>query len=342
MSLVILDPDQGSHSSSHRGGGRFLQMLHENFSDEAKFTANLDKVKEDDTLLVPFWHPYRPAAVKKRYAKRQILTIFDVIPFKHPDRFPIGFKGKLNLIENLNSIHHFDEFVTISEASKTDIVQYLNIEPNKIHVVHLTTSTPFFSTKVLPKKGSTEWIDYPNLPYCVYVGDVNWNKNIVTIARALKIAQVKGVFIGKAFTEEYADMDHPERAELKMFRQEVGNDNDELFMFPGYLSDENLIAFYKHALCNILVSRDEGFGLSYLEASSQHCPSILSDIDVFNEIADDAALFAQGNDPQSLAEKIVRIRDDAGFAKELGNKAFKRTSKFKPSTFKKELSSWIF
>lgn len=342
MALVILDPDQGSHTSRHRGGGRFLQMLHENLSDEATFIADVDHVKEGDTLLVPFWHPYRPASVKKRYAKRQILTIFDVIPFKYPDKFPIGFKGKLNLIENLNSMHHFDEFITISEASKTDIVQYLNIEPDKIHVVHLTSSSPFFSQKTTEKKSNIDYIEPPNLPYCIYVGDVNWNKNIVNIARALKIAHIKGVFVGKAFTEEYVDMDHPERAEIKAFRQEVGNDNDELFMFPGYLSDENLITFYKNALCNVLVSRDEGFGLSYLEASSQHCPSILSDIDVFNEVADDAAIFAQSNDPQSIAQKIVRLRDDKTFAKELGNKAYKRSMMFKPATFKKELTSWIF
>ena len=338
MSLVILDPDQASYESGHRGGGRFLQMLHENLSDHATFVDKLEKVKKDDTLLIPFWNPYKPTTVKRRYAQNQILTIFDVIPFKYPDRFPIGFKGKLGLIDNLNHIKEFDSFITISEASKRDIVQYLNIDPNRIHVVHLTTSSSFFN-KTDESKKQPEDSQIPNLPFCIYVGDINWNKNIVNIARALKIAQVKGVFIGKAFVEEYADLEHPERAEFKAFKKEVGNDDQ--FIFPGYVSDEDLAEYYKRALSNILVSRDEGFGLSYLEASSQKCPSILSDIDVFNEIADGAALFAQPEDPQSIAEKIVRLKDDQAFAKELSQKAYKQAQKFKPEKFTKEILKWI-
>ena len=125
----------------------------------------------------------------------------------------------------------------------------------------------------------------------------------------------------------------------RQFKKEVGNDDQ--FIFPGYVSDEDLAEYYKRALSNILVSRDEGFGLSYLEASSQKCPSILSDIDVFNEIADGAALFAQPEDPQSIAEKIVRLKDDQAFAKELSQKAYKQAQKFKPEKFTKEILKWI-
>jgi glycosyltransferase involved in cell wall biosynthesis len=340
MSVVIFDPDQGSANSSHRGGGRFLQMLRENLENDATFSADLHSVQNDDTLLIPFWNAYRPAVVKKRYTKRQILTIFDVIPFKYPDKFPLGFKGKLGLIENLNNMQHFDEILTISEASKRDIMQYLNIEPERIHVVHLTTSKLFFEKSEDSKKIKSDQTDIPNLPFCVYVGDINWNKNIVNIARALKIAQIKGVFIGKAFTEEYTDLEHPERAEFKAFKKEVAQDDN--FVFPGYVSDEDLVAYYKKALCNILVSRDEGFGLSYLEASSQKCPSILSDISVFNEIADGAALFAQPDDAHSIAEKIVRLKEDKDYAKELAANAYKRAQKFKPEAFTKKIKEILW
>lgn len=331
MSLIIFDPDQGSTTSAHRGGGRVLKMLRDNIGANAIFTANVKDVSKDDTLFLPFWHPYRPAVIKKRYAHRQILSIYDVIPFKYPDKFPLGFRSKLSLIENLNALQHFDEFITITEASKKDIVQHLNIDPEKVHVVHLTTDALFFEKKIKSDGKRKTQPDIPHGPFCVYVGDVNWNKNIVNIARAIKIAQVKCVFIGKAFTDEYSDLDHPERAELKMFKKEVaGNDN---FIFPGYIADADIIEYYKNAVCNILVSRDEGFGLSYLEASSQKCPSVLSDIGVFNETADDTALFAQPEDPQSIAEKVVRLIQDKEFRSELGAKAYKRSKRFAPDKF---------
>lgn len=147
MSLIIFDPDQGSTTSAHRGGGRVLKMLRDNIGANAIFTANVKDVSKDDTLFLPFWHPYRPAVIKKRYAHRQILSIYDVIPFKYPDKFPLGFRSKLSLIENLNALQHFDEFITITEASKKDIVQHLNIDPEKVHVVHLTTDALFFEKK---------------------------------------------------------------------------------------------------------------------------------------------------------------------------------------------------
>ncbi|KXK11605.1 MAG: D-inositol-3-phosphate glycosyltransferase [Microgenomates bacterium OLB23] len=301
-----------------------------------RFLADTDNIQHDDTLLVPFWNPYRPAAIKKRYAQRQILSIFDVIPFKYPNKFPIGFKGKLALIENLNALHHFDEFITISEASKKDIVQHLNIEPERIHVVYPTTSKVFFGNKQAQKTKKQPQLDIPHLPFCVYVGDINWNKNIVNIARALQIAQIKGVFIGRAFCDQHTDLEHPEHEEFKNFLQATAGSSDQ-FIFPGYVQDEDLLQYYQKAVCNILVSRDEGFGLSYLEASSQKCPSVLSDIPVFNEIADNAAMFAQPEDAQSIAEKLVRLRDNNDVHKELSSKALARSKMFAPEKFASRL-----
>ncbi len=331
MSLVVLDPNGNSNNSGHRGGGRFVQMLRENLAQQIKFVDSTKEIKSDDTLLVPFWNPFQSPLVKKRFAKTQILTIFDVIPFKYPDKFPIGFRGKLGLIDSLNHLKHFDRYLTISEASKKDIILHLNIAPELIDVVHLTTNSLFFNK--LEKE--TPHQDLPNLPFCVYVGDINWNKNITNIARGLKIAQMKGVFIGKAFTQEHKDIDHPWLAEFKAFKKECGNDDQ--FVFPGYVSDEELTIFYQKAVCNLLVSHDEGFGLSYLEASTQKCPSILSDISVFNEIADGAALFADPQDPQSIAEKIVRLQNDTNFRKELSQKSYARVRNFKPEKFAKKM-----
>lgn len=341
MSLAVFDPNQGTYSSSHRGGGRFLQLLKEHLSDNTVFIDNVRHLKKNNVLLVPFWHPYRPAPIKKKHVAMQIVTIFDVIPFKYPDKFPIGFKGKLHLIENLNNLKHYDHIITISENSKHDIVQYLGIEPHRIHVVHLTTNSTFYKeseTDIKLSEAQRKIVkSIPKDPFCLYVGDVNWNKNITNIARAVKIAKLQGVFIGRAFLENSAAIDHPERQEFNNFMNEV--EKSDQFVFPGYVEDEVLKLYYRAALCNMLVSRDEGFGLSYLEASTQMCPTILSDVPIFNEVAGSPtnALFADPEDQHSIAEKIVQLSNNAKLREDTAQNTWKHAQTYKPTAFKRSL-----
>src|SRR3989442_959189 len=76
----------------------------------------------------------------------------------------------------------------------------LGVKEDKVKIVYPTLPKAFIDKTISTKK-------YPiksplNIPsnYCVYIGDVTWNKNIVSIARAIKIAAIPCVFIGKSFT----------------------------------------------------------------------------------------------------------------------------------------------
>ena len=89
-----------------------------------------------------------------------------------------------------------------------------------------------------------------------------------------------------------------------------------------------LIKFYQQASVNILPSRDEGFGFSYLEAAQFCCPSVLSDIPVLREISDENALFSNPNNPQDIADKIRKIYTDENLRNKIGADAKKRSEFF--------------
>jgi glycosyltransferase involved in cell wall biosynthesis len=125
---------------------------------------------------------------------------------------------------------------------------------------------------------------------------------------------------------------HPWQKELKEFFQLVKD--DKRFIFLGYVDDEDLIKLYQQASLNILPSRDEGFGFSYLEASSQGCPSILSNIPVFKEIAQDTSLFANPENPNDISDKIIELYFDKNRQKNLGEAAKKRVEFFSYEKFK--------
>lgn len=369
--LIIYDPTKKDPVSRFRGGGRIIQILKENFP-QAGFISNLSQIFNyqldngrsqvgNEIFLNPFFNPFQLPTIFKRIAKKQIQIIFDVIPLKYPKHFPIGIKGKFNLWLNKLMLKNYDKIITISHHSKKDIIRYLEIPEDKIEVIYPTLSQIFFKPK--PK------VDFqlPVSNFCLYVGDVNWNKNLVNLAKAIKLINISCVFVGKTFEDiipkskvskhkqnlnsqtknikqdfglifQISNLNsitsifnHSWQKEFRDFLFEVGD--DKRFIFLGYVDDYHLIKLYQQARLNILISRDEGFGFSFLEAASQSCPSVLSDIDIFHEIAGNSSLFAKTNDPYDIAHKIGEIYFNNELRNELGFKALKISKNFERKIF---------
>lgn len=343
--LYIFDPSSSDKLSQFRGGGRIIQILKENFPD-AEFVTNLeifsneqllrDRAKAVTTsLIIPFWKPFEPSILNKRIADKQYLIIYDLIPLKYPSHFPPGLRGHLRYLNNLRNLTLYDKVITISNHSKADIIKYLKIPREKVEVIYPTLAKVFLKKTTTPNPPN-----FPNLPtkYCIYTGDVNYNKNLVNLAKAIKLADVPCVFVGKQFSSfnfQISNRPHPWLAEFKSFLEEVNG--DKRFIFEGYVPDAELIQLYKDAAANILVSRDEGFGFSYLEAASQSCPSILSDIDVFHEVAGESALFTDPADPTDIAQKIKKLFSENTLRNDFGQKANLNSKKFSPQNFRLSL-----
>ena len=372
-SIFVFDPTAKDKLSQVRGIGRYLQILRENFTNEFNFVSKIENFKlkiENSIFINPFFTFLQPPLIIKRVAKKQIAVIHDLIPLKYPAHFPIGLKGKLNVFLNKLALINYDRIITDSEASKKDIVQMLHIDENKVKVIYPCLSNVFTNLKFkIRNLNSNLKLKISN--YCIYVGDATWNKNLVNLARAIKIINITCVFVGKVFKNltldvgglkldneagslkleknqtsnlkpqnpassfqyQASNFSHPWQKELREFLQEIGN--DKRFIFLGFIPDKELVKLYQQARVNILPSRDEGFGFSYLEAASQKCPTILSDIPVLHEIANDSAFFANPNDPHDIANKIGEVYFNQDLKNQLGEKAYKRSQFFSSTQFKK-------
>ncbi len=330
--LYVLDPSQKDTASTFRGGGRVLQLI-SNYLPDITFVQDVSLVPRNATLIVPYWFPFHTPQIIQTKAVNKILIIFDVIPLKYPAHFPIGIKGIVYKWLNTRFAHDFDQIITISHASKKDIQEYLKIEQSMIKVCHLTVSKSLIENhESIPK------IKTPST-FCLYVGDVNWNKNLTYIARSIKMGSTPCVFVGRPFsTNNRRDvLNNKDNASIVEFREflEIAGD-DKRFIFPEHVSDAELKWFYKHALCNLHVSHDEGFGFSYLEAASMSTPSILSNSPIYHEIADKAALFVDLNNDRDLQMKIRQLSEDKSARNMLGKKAYERSLTFSPDKFARE------
>ena len=331
--VVVYDPTSEDSLSRVRGVGRYLQILKENFSDSFDFVDFNRVINFDNSVFInPFFNFLNPPLTLKRLAKKQIAVIHDLIPLKYGSYFPAGIKGNFNIFLNKMALYKYDLIITDSEASKSDIVRMLKVKEKNVRVVYPCLPKHFSSQEkgYMPETNKSTKLDIDVEKFCLYVGDATWNKNLVNLAKAIKIVNANCIFAGKVFEEK--NVNHPWQAELKSFLKEVKD--DKRFIFTGYISDHELLQFYKRASVNILPSRDEGFGFSYVEAAANSCPSVLSNIPVLREISDDKALFADPENPSDLAKKIGDVYFNRDLRNRLGRQSYKRSLFFGAEKFK--------
>jgi glycosyltransferase involved in cell wall biosynthesis len=88
----------------------------------------------------------------------------------------------------------------------------------------------------------------------------------------------------------------------------------------GFVSDDDLAALFKHALCFAFPSLTEGFGLPVLEALALGCPVVASNIPALREVASESALYADPELPASWFDRISDLKRQTGLREELREK----------------------
>jgi glycosyltransferase involved in cell wall biosynthesis len=120
-----------------------------------------------------------------------------------------------------------------------------------------------------------------------------------------RIAGLQGVFYG----------DGPEREELREAIAEHGA--EAIVSAPGFANAELLEADMRRALCMLLPSRREGYGMVVVEASAHATPSIVvaDEDNAATELVEDGVngVVVADADPEAIAAAIVRMHE-AGLA----------------------------
>ncbi|MCA9371757.1 glycosyltransferase family 4 protein [Candidatus Woesebacteria bacterium] len=357
LPIVIYDPTQQDEHSKVRGVGRYVQLLKLYFNNAWQFTGDVQQADKKSLFIQPFFNPIGPSQKTKPKGVKNIAIIHDLIPLTYPLYFPLGLRAKWSLYWNKQHIKRFDLVVTDSLESKKDIVSYFKIDERRVHVVyptvlpiylpHLDTiqghrhpfhkqndQTVFEFSPLNIDAFLPESVKQQTQAFIVYVGDATWNKNLPTLARAIKMANVPCVFVGNVFSKMQklaAVKPHPWQKSLLEFTKLA--ESDKRFIFPGYVSDVELMALYKYARANILISHNEGFGFSFIEAGYMSTPSILSNIPIFHETAGNAALFVNQLDPKNIANAIIQLFYDAVSREKMSIEAFDRAQQYNPNNF---------
>jgi len=332
--VYVFDPTITDVHSRVRGIGRYLQILKENAPADWHFTGTLTGIPYHSILIQPFYTFFQKPLITRRITDRQIAVIHDLIPQKYPDHFPIGLHAMWHQFFAKRALSHFDYIVTDSEASRQDIHTFLKVPLTHIPVLYPTLAAVMWKAAQTHRPGAAG-------DYCLYVGDGTWNKNLVTLARAIKQTSYSCIFAGNIFADtdptHYTD---PWQEELQEFF--LLTKNDKRFIFAGYVTDAELIKLYEQARVNILISRDEGFGFSYVESSIFGCPSLLADRPIFHEIAGDAAVFTDHNNPKAIADALTMFFTNDTLRADIQLRALEQSKKYNTHTFSTHLKQLVY
>jgi glycosyltransferase involved in cell wall biosynthesis len=261
-----------------------------------------------------------------------VVTIHDVIPLVFPKKYPKGIKGWIKFQVQKFSLKSAQAVITDSENSKKDIVRYLGYPKDKIYVIPLAPGEEFKKLVINhPPAGEAGWSlvikQKYQLPdaFVLYVGDVNWNKNVPGLIRAFKKIKKSGfqlVLIGKAFEDESLS----ETKKIIRLIEQLNLSNRTKIL--GFVPDEDLVAIYNLATCYCQPSFYEGFCLPVLEAMACGTPVVCGKTSSLPEVVGEAGVFVNPEDDNDIAKGLKKVLENKAIYNRLRKKGFKRVKQY--------------
>ena len=303
---VAIDTTPLLTGHSKRGVGYYTKRLVESLEKYDKKNeyitfSNGQKLPDVDLVHYPYFDLFflNLPLVKK---VPTVVTLFDVVPIIFEDNYKSGLRGKLKFRVNKYLLKkNVDRIITISNCSKVDIEKYLKIKNGHVDVTYLAADPVF---KKVDDRFQKETIkEKYKLPdnFILYVGDVNYNKNLPMLYRSLGKVSCNLVLVG----ESALNKNLTEVINLEKLASKLGIENK--IIRPGYVSDEELVYFYNLAICYVQPSLYEGFGLPVLEAMACGCPVVSSNTSSLVEIGGAAATYFNPENQDQITGEVNKI-----------------------------------
>jgi glycosyltransferase involved in cell wall biosynthesis len=282
-------------------------------SEQFEFPIILNK---DNLDLVHF--PY--FSVPIFYHRPFVVTIHDLIvnyfSTGKASTLPISiYKLKLFAYKYIlkEAVKKAIKIVTVSNATKNEIVKNLNVKNEKVIVTYegVDNNILNFPTS-LRFRGASKIKNY-----FLYVGNAYPHKNLDRLLEALNLLSpdICLVMVGR---EDPFYKRIKERVNMMGLADRV--------IFLQNVGDSELSSLYKNAIALVMPSLMEGFGLPVLEAMANKCLVLASDIPSLHEICSEAAVYFDPRDAREIAGRMIEIQSGNSEKKKKGLERVKNFS----------------
>ncbi len=254
---------------------------------------------------------------------RSLVTIHDCIHLVFPQYLPSRAAYVYAKASMWSAARRSHRILTVSEASKRDIIRFLNVPPEKIVVVHNAIDERFRvkpSEEAIARVRERYQLDHR---FVLYVGNIKPHKNLVRLIEAFDRLRKSG------FDELTLLIIGDEISKLPALRRAVHDHKlHKHVRFLGYLPDETLAVLYRLAAVFVFPSLSEGFGLPPIEAMACGAPVVTSNVSSLPEVTGGAAVLVDPYAVESIADGIARVLSNPVLREELRVKGIARALEF--------------
>ena len=249
-----------------------------------------------------------------------VLTVHDLI-FKI---FPEHHKRLNHIFLNRAMplfVKHADAIITISEASKNDIIKFYGAPAENIHVIYEAAAPNFAAPTSDDIYKIREKFNLPER-FLLVVGTIEPRKNYSRLVQAFSILRendpdLKLVVVGSKgwlFEDFFQTIQ-----DLKLAEHVV---------FPGFVPDEDLPSVYGAATVLVMASVYEGFGLPILEAMACGTPVVSSNVSSLPELGGDVAQYFNPENVDEMVAVLQHVLDDESLQNKMKTAGITRAASF--------------
>lgn len=305
---LLIDTAPLGDANAHRGIGTYTRLLTEHLIKIPNINLQQStlQVPEDfkpDVVHYPYFDLFF-STLPLTHPGKSVVTIHDVIPLKFSSEYDPGLKGSVRLLKQKFALSKTSAIITDSEASKQDIIEHLGISQEKIHVIYLAANPQLQAADQANINRARRRYHLPK-NYLLYVGDINYNKNIPQLIKALKYLprEIKLVCVGRSFIPQ--EIKEWQWIETQLALSDVSN-RVKFITDLGSDALEDLSAIYSGATCYVQPSIYEGFGLPVIEAMACRTPVVSTHTSSLIEVGGENVVFT-GTDAQEIAQGIKEV-----------------------------------
>jgi glycosyltransferase involved in cell wall biosynthesis len=213
--------------------------------------------------------------------------------------------------------------LTVSEASKRDILHFFNVPERKIVVIPNAFDERFAAEPPPDEVQRVRERFQLDTRYLLYAGNIKPHKNVVRLIEAFAIVRqeraepLKLLIIGDEISKHAALRRAVHRHQLHKYVR-----------FLGFVPDQTLAILYRLAAVFVFPSLYEGFGLPPLEAMASGTPVVTSNVSSLPEVVGDAAVLVDPYQAASIAEGIARVLGDDSLRRDMIQRGLARAKQF--------------
>lgn len=257
--------------------------------------------------------------------QRRIVTCHDLIPLVLADEYLSPLPGARALQRARDRARYASaaRVIAISHATRRDLIEQLEIPPERVDVVHHGVDHARFNPDAAPNEAEQLRAELGiEGPYLFYLGAGDVRKNLPLFVRAFAAsgiaADVSLVLSGPLSKRQHARLlEEASRAGV------AGR-----LRLLGYTDERHVAPLYRNCLAHVFPSSYEGFGLTVLEAMACGAPTLTTRLSSLGEVAGDAALTLSALETEPFALALARLAADAELRADLRQRGLEHARSF--------------